>query len=192
MQFPLDRSDAHAVGLQLLDLVIPLPGPDHPGPVPGLLGGRLLGRLLRIGCLLSGGLFEDGVVALDAAMVGGNGRLDVVAQVIPNVPPIGNLPGIGRALPAAQREAAGPVPADQPDTRMSAEPGGEGAGLPVGEDVDDAMSVHVEQDAGVRLATPLGPVIYAEHCDLADLGIGQRPDQPDQRAPGHDRAQCAG
>jgi len=48
------------------------------------------------------------------------------------------------------------------------------------------------QDAGVRLAAPLGPVIDAEHGDLADLGIGQRPDQPDQRAPGHDRAQCAG
>jgi len=47
------------------------------------------------------------------------------------------------------------------------------------------------QDAGARLATPLGPVIYAEHRDLADLGIGQRPDQPDQRAPGHGRAQCA-
>jgi hypothetical protein len=42
------------------------------------------------------------------------------------------------------------------------------------------------------LAAPLGPVIYAEHCDRADLGIGQRPDQPDQRAPGHDRAQYAG
>jgi len=190
-QFPLDRSDVHALGLQLLDLAISLPGPDHPGPVLGVLGGCLPGRPGRIGGLRSGRLLEDGVVVLDAAMVGGNGLLHVVAQVIPHVPPVGNLPGIGRALPAAQREAAGPVPADQPDTRMSAEPLGEGAGLPVGEDVDDAVGVHVQQDAGVRLATPLGPVIYAEHRDLADLGIGQRPDQPDQRAPGHDRAQCA-
>jgi hypothetical protein len=71
-------------------------------------------------------------MVLDAAMVGGNGLLHVAAQVVPHVPPVGNLPGIGRALPAAQREAAGPVPADQPDTRMSAEPPGEGAGLPVG------------------------------------------------------------
>ena len=190
-QFPLDRSDVHALGLQLLDLAISLPGPDHPGPVLGVLGGCLPGRPGRIGGLRSGRLLEDGVVVLEAAMVGGNGLLHVVAQVIPHVPPVGNLPGIGRALPAAQREAAGPVPADQPDTRMSAEPLGEGAGLPVGEDVDDAVGVHVQQDAGVRLATPLGPVIYAEHRDLADLGIGQRPDQPDQRAPGHDRAQCA-
>jgi hypothetical protein len=48
------------------------------------------------------------------------------------------------------------------------------------------------QDVGVRLATPLGPVIHAEHRDLADLRMGQRPDQPDQRALGHDRAQDAG
>jgi hypothetical protein len=53
------------------------------------------------------------------------------------------------------------------------------------------MGVHVQQDAGVRLAAPLGPVIYAEHCHRADLGIEQRPDQPDQRALGHDRAHDA-
>jgi hypothetical protein len=106
-------------------------------------------------------VLEDGVVVLDAAMMGGNGLLHIFAQVIPHVPPVGNLLGIGRALPAAQCEAAGPIPADQPDTRMSAEPLGEGAGLPVGEDVDDAMGVYVQEDAGVRLAAPLGPVIYA-------------------------------
>jgi hypothetical protein len=34
-----------------------------------MLGGRLPGRLLRIGGLLSGRVLEDGVVVLDAAVV---------------------------------------------------------------------------------------------------------------------------
>ena len=188
-KFPGDRGDALSLGLQLLHLLIALAGAHDASPVLGVGGGCLPGCLLGVGCLIRGGLLEGGIVVLDAAMVGGDGLLYVITQVIPHVPPVGNLLGIGRALPASQREAAGPIPADQPDTRMGAEPLGEGAGLPVGEDVDDAVGVHVQQDAGVRLAAPLGPVIYAEHRDLADLGIGQRPDHPDQRAPGHDRAQ---
>lgn len=63
-----------------------------------MLGGRLVGRPGRIGGLLSSRVLEDGVVVLVAAMVGGNGLLHVVAQVIPHVPPVGNLPGIGGEL----------------------------------------------------------------------------------------------
>jgi hypothetical protein len=48
-------------------------------------------------------LLEDGVVFLDAAMVGGDGLLYVVTQVIPHVPPVGDLLGTGRALAGAQR-----------------------------------------------------------------------------------------
>ena len=191
-KFPGDRGDTLPLGLQLLHLLIALAGAHHASPVLGVGGGRLPGRLLRVGCLIRGGLLEGGVVFLDAAMVGGDGLLHVVTQVIPHVPPVGDLLGAGRALAGAQRITPSSVSADQLDAGVCAEPAGEGAGLPVGQDVDDAVAVHVQQDAGIRLATPLGPVIHAEHCDLADLGIGQRPDQPDQRAPGHDRTQYAG
>jgi hypothetical protein len=191
-KFPGDRGDALPLGLQLLHLLIALAGTHHASPVPGVGRGCLPGCLLGVGCLIRGGLPGGGVVVLDAAMAGGDGLLHVVTQVIPHVPPAGDLLGTGRALAGAQRVTPGSVSADQLDAGVCAEPAGEGAGLPVGQDAGDAVAVHVHQDAGVRLATSLGPVIHAENRDLADLGIGQRPDQPDQRAPGHDRTQCAG
>jgi hypothetical protein len=46
-------------------------------------GGRLAGELPRVGSLLSGGLFEGGVVVPDAPVVGGDGLLDVLGQVVP-------------------------------------------------------------------------------------------------------------
>jgi hypothetical protein len=178
-----DRGDVLALGLQRLDLLVAVPGPHHAGPALGVRGGRLLGGLLRIGCPLRGRRLEGGVVFLDAAVVSGDGLLHVFAQVIPHVPPVSHLLGIGCALPASQRVGTGPVPADDLDAGMGAQPVGEGGGLSVGQHVDDAVIVHVHQDAGVRLATFLGPVVDPEHGDLPDLGIGHRFDQPDQREP---------
>jgi hypothetical protein len=102
-KFSGDRGDVLPLGLQLLHLLIALAGAHHPGPVLGVGGGGLLGRLLRVGCLIRGSPLEDGVVVLDAAMVGGDGLLHVVTQVIPHVPPVGDLPGAGRCLAGAQR-----------------------------------------------------------------------------------------
>ena len=187
-KFPADRGDALPLGLQLLYLQIALAGTHHASPVLGVGGGRLAGRLLRVGCLIRGGLFRGGVVVLDAAMVGGDG-LHVVTQVIPHVPPVGDLLGTGRALTGAQRITPGSVSADQLDAGVCAEPVGEGAGLPVGQDAGDAVAVHVHQDAGVRLAAPLGPVVDPQHRDLPDLRIRHGPDQADQREPGDGRAQ---
>ena len=181
MRFPL--------GLELLHLLIALAGAHHAGPVPGVGGGRLPGRLLRVGCLIRGGLLQGGVVVLDAAMVGGDGLLHVVTQVIPHVPPVGDLLGAGRSLAGAQRITPGSVSADQLDAGVCAEPAGEGAGLPAGQDVDDAVPVHVHQDAGVRLAAPLSPVIDPQCRDLPDLHIRHGPDQADQCKPGDGRAQ---
>jgi hypothetical protein len=101
-------------------------------------GGRLPGRLLRVGCLIRGRLLEDGVVFLDAAMVGGDGLLYVVTQVIPHVPPVGDLLGTGRALAGAQRITPDSVSADQLDAGVCAEPAGEGA---------------------VAVSTPTGPTV---------------------------------
>ena len=188
-KFSGDRGDVLPLGLQLLHLLIALAGVHYASPVLGVGGGGLPGRLLRVGCLIQGGLLEGGVVFVDAAMVGGDGLLHVVTQVIPHVPPVGDLLGVGRALPGAQRVTPGSVSADQLDAGVCAEPAGEGAGLPVGQDAGDAVAVHVQQDAGVRLATPLGPVVDPQHRDLPDLRIRQCSDQADQCEPGDGRAQ---
>jgi hypothetical protein len=148
-KFPGDRGDALPLGLQLLHLLIALAGAHHASPVLGVGGGGLPGHLLRVGRLIRGGLPGDGVVVLDAAMVGGDGLLHVVTKVIPHVPPVGDLLGAGRSLAGAQRITPGSVSADQLDAGVCAEPVGEGAGLPVGQDAGDAVGVHVQQDAGV-------------------------------------------
>lgn len=76
---------------------------------------------------------------------------------------------------------------------MGAEPVGERAGLPVGQHVDDPVPTvligQVDQDAGVGVALTLGPVIDTQHDDLPHLGVGQCPEQPEQRAPGDDHAE---
>ena len=142
---------ARQLGVSNATLHIALAGAHPARPVPGVGGGGLPGRLLRAGCLIRGGLPGDGVVARDAAMAVRDGLLHVVTQVISHVPPAGDLPGAERVTP-------GSVPADQLDAGVRAEPAGEGAGLPAGQDAGDAVAVHVHQDAGVRLAAPLGPV----------------------------------
>ena len=56
---------------QRLDLLVALAGPHHPGPVPGMAGGRLGGELPGVGGLLRGGLLEGGMVFPDAPVAGG-------------------------------------------------------------------------------------------------------------------------
>ena len=50
------------------------------------------------------------------------------------------------------------------------------------------MSTEAEKFAPTTCRSDPGA---ARHRDLPDRGVGQRPHQPDQRAPGHDRAQRA-
>jgi hypothetical protein len=54
-------------------------------------GGRLAGELPGVGSLLRRGLLEGGVVVPDAPVVGGDGLLGVLGQVVPQVPPVGDL-----------------------------------------------------------------------------------------------------
>jgi len=76
-----------------------------------------------------GGFSQVGAVA-------GDRKHDVVAQVVDEMPPVGDLDRVGRAVPRAFGVGTGPVSADDLDARMPAQPVGDGGGLPVGQEVD--------------------------------------------------------
>lgn len=74
---------ALALGFEGLHLLIAQPGLHHARSVLCVGCGRLPGRLLRIGRLRYGRPLESRVLFLDAPVVGGDGLLHVVPQVVP-------------------------------------------------------------------------------------------------------------
>jgi len=68
-------------------------------------------------------------------MVRGHQPFHALAQVVPQVLPVGDLGCIGRTVPDAVGVSAGPVPADHLHTRVGAQPAAEVPGFPAGEHI---------------------------------------------------------
>ena len=105
-----------------------------------------------------------------AAAVRGGGLGGPLAQVVPQVPAVGDLDRAGGALAGAFGVGAGPVPADHRGPGMSLQPALQGGGLPVREQVDDLPGGHVDQDGAVDVA-----LAQREVVDAQGLGGGGRP-----------------
>jgi hypothetical protein len=100
------------------------------------------------------------------------------------VPPVSDLDGVRRAAGAAVGVAARPVPADQLGARALGQPGGERVSRPLGQDIDRAAALHVDQDRAVAVAAAQRELIDAQHPRRrAHHRIGQGADQADQRHP---------
>jgi hypothetical protein len=112
--------------------------------------------------------------------------------VLPQAEPVGDLHRGGRRLAGGPGVGAGPVPADDLDAGMGAQPVREGIRLPVRQHADEPAAVHVHQHGRIRMALALGDIIDAQHGDRPGLRVRQGPDQPDQGEPGHGRAQRRG
>jgi hypothetical protein len=109
------------------------------------------------------------------------------------VPSIGDLYGVGRAVPSAIGVAAGPVSADHLHAGMQTEPTGEVVGFPAQEHVDRAMLVgQVDQHRAVLVAAAQCELIDAQDRHRADRWIGQGADHPQQRRPAHTHPQLGG
>jgi hypothetical protein len=98
------------------------------------------------------------------------------------VPAVGDLQRGRRSLPGALGVGAGAVAADHLGAGMGLQPGGEGGGVAVGQQVDRAAGGHVDQHRAVVVAAAEGEVVHAKHRDRLDLGVGQGADQAQQRA----------
>jgi hypothetical protein len=106
--------------------------------------------------------------------------LKMFGEVVPQVPAISHLLGLGRAGAGALGVGTRPITADHPSSGMLIKPGGERLRLPVGEQVDGPVGGHVHQHRAVGAATAECEVVHAQHGHLADLGVGQRAEQPQQ------------
>jgi hypothetical protein len=108
--------------------------------------------------------------------------LDVLGEVVPQVPAVSDLHGQGCAVVGAVGVGTGAVPAHDLGARMLAQPVREGVGLPVSQQLHRTVAVHVDQHRAVDVAATQREVVDTEHDHAAGLGVGQRPDQAQQRA----------
>ena len=168
-----------------MGLVIPLPGVLDPHRARPLRHDRvhrvrrsIRGRRRRFG---------------QAGVVPGDQPLHMPAQVVPQVPPVGDLHRARRTVTGAIGVPAGPVPADHLYAGVGAQPAGEVAGLPTDEHIHRPMSVgQIDQHRAVVMPAAQRELINTKHSHPADRRIRQRPDQAQQRRPAHRHAQRGG
>ena len=85
--------------------------------------------------------------------------LDGLAQVLQQVPAVGDLHGLGGTLRRRLGVGRRTVPADDLDPGMLLEPRRDSVPLAVGEQVDDVTALQVHDDGAVTLSLAPRPVI---------------------------------
>ena len=112
--------------------------------------------------------------------------LDGLAEVVPQVPAVGDLDSVWCAPAAAVGVDTGPVPADHLGSRPGGEPPGERVRRAVIQDVDRPAGLDVNQQRPVAVPFAQRELVHAQHPRRrAERGVGQRADQPQQRRPAH-------
>jgi hypothetical protein len=117
--------------------------------------------------------------------------LDGLAQVLQQVPAVGDLHGLGGALRRRLGVGRRTVPADHLDLRMGLEPHRDGVCLAVGEEIDDVTTFQVHDDGAVTLPLAPRPIIDAHDPRWPSKLLLEPLDPPQQgiRA-GGDRRAC--
>jgi hypothetical protein len=94
---------------------------------------------------------------------------DRLGEVVPKMPAVGDLDRVGQDAADSLGVGARSVPADDLDAGMGAQPGLQRVGAAVGQDIDSAAGLRVDQDRGVALPAAQREVVHAEHPrDLED------------------------
>lgn len=122
-----------------------------------------------------------------AAAVLGDGPFGGFTQVVPEVPPVRDLDGLRGAGGGAFSEERRPIPADDLDTWPFGEPGRQSGCFPVGQQVNGAAGLDVDEDGAVVAAFAGGVFVDADHTRDGHLGLGKSVDQPEHgtAADGH-------
>jgi len=115
------------------------------------------------------------------------------AAVLQQMPPVGDMDGIGRTAATAVGVARATITGDHLNTGVGAQPSCEAVGLSVGQQVDDAVAFQVNEDRAVTLATLPGPVIHPEHARRRGGRRGRATtDEAEQGGTAHGRADPLG
>jgi hypothetical protein len=102
------------------------------------------------------------------------------------VEPVGNLGRLWSAGPDTVSIGAGPVAGDDLDTGMRLQPGGDGLGLPVGQQIDRAVAtLQIHDQGAVALAAAPSPVIDADDARRRRRFDRNGPDQTQKRVAAH-------
>ena len=188
---------------QLVDGGVAFAGPRHQAPLaaahitqPVRLSWRRRAAAAPAGSGPGGGPLASpgsGLFFFEAGAVRYDRFLGVFGEVVPQMPAVGDLDRVGCAVPGALGVVAGPVPADHLRAWMGLEPGLQGAGFPVRQQLDRLPGGDVHQDSPVDLALPQREVVDPEDLRRgADRRLGQGGDQAQQRGAVHRGAQRGG
>jgi len=158
-----------------------------PGPGPGgqaaLRDGRGPGRRRGSGLCWR---------VLQAGAVPGDSSLDSLGQVVPQVPPVGDLGGQRGALGCALGVASAAVPADDLHAGMGVQPGAERLRRPFRQHVHRPARLDVNQDGAVDVALAQREVIDAQDQRSPVIRVGGGADEPYQRGAAHRAGQPGG
>ena len=120
-----------------------------------------------------------------------------LAEVVEEVPAVGDLEGVRCALGDRSGVLRRAVPSHDLDTGMILEPRRDGRRCPVRQEIDGPSPLEVDEDRAPRSALPPGPIVNAEHAwclggrgrvpvDEPEDRVGARrhPEVPEQSRPG--------
>lgn len=167
-----------------------MPGPGPVGEAGGL--SAMARRRVRDRGDLGVGLRRCGRQHTQAAAVLGDTPLGSLAQVVPQMPPVGDLHSLRRSGSGTFGEERRAVPADDLNTRSLGEPGGQTGCLPVRKQIDRPTGFDVHQHGAVVVTLAGGVLIDADHPRRGHLRLGQGIDQAQYRAPADGHAEDGG
>lgn len=127
-----------------------------------------------------------------ALAVTGDSPLRGFAEVVPQVPPVGNLSRLGCPGRGHFREERSPIPADHLDAGPFGQPLCQAGCLPVRQQVHWPSGLDIDQNRAVDAALARGVLIDADHSRGRCLRLGQRIEQSQDRAAadGHPEDAC--
>jgi hypothetical protein len=98
-------------------------------------------------------------------MLAGETPFQHLPSVDEQVKAVSDLLGVWRGQSCAGGIVTAPIATDDLNTRMRAQPPGEGDVRPLRQHVDDPPTLQVEQEGSIGCSTPEGKVIHAERSD---------------------------
>jgi hypothetical protein len=165
------------------DVGVAFAGAHREGTLPAALVHEPVGRNQGCGlasCVLFSvpGLGPAGGVEQAPAMPG-DGLVGIFAQVVPQMPAIGDLDRARRPGTGALSVRAGSVPADHGRAGMRFQPRLDGGRLAVGQHVHHVTGAHVDQHGPVDVPFLQGEVVDTENLRCpGGLALGEGRDQP--------------
>lgn len=145
------------------------------------LGGRrcATSKMFPMGCLTFTRSNALGYLS-DLPMMNGNGSLESLANIAKEVPPIDDLTGVGSSGPNAFGKDFGAIASDDLDGRMSFEPVRQRAGIAIGKEIDDLVSLQIDDHRSVSPSAAPGPLVDADDTRLCGWKNVMEADKPQE------------